>query len=89
MTKTTCVFCDKAFEVTQLPLGGLVKCPHCGTKNSIRQPPLPGIRIPDTKTVAARQTSDSPVAPLAERVIANIEKVIVDKRAEIVVTLMA
>jgi MoxR-like ATPase len=49
----------------------------------------PLVQVPKLKNPAEREPGDSPVAPIANRIIDNIEKVIVGKHNEIMLTLMA
>ena len=63
-------------------------CPNCGSKNML---PLRGATpaAPQFKQPLAREASASPVAAMAGRLIDNIEKVIVGKHDEILLTVMA
>jgi MoxR-like ATPase len=89
MARTNCFFCKQPFEVADGSVGAQVRCPNCGTKNVVNPPAPPTVRIPQIKKPAEREPGNSPVAPVAERIIANIEKVIVGKHGELVLTLMA
>ena len=87
MPKITCVYCGQAFEVT--PNARLVKCPNCGSDNTVaasRGQPAGGASI---RPAAEREPSESVVAPVATRIVDNIEKVIVGKHNEITLTVMA
>jgi MoxR-like ATPase len=70
-------------------VGSEITCPHCGTKNTLTQPEAPVVQIPTLKSQTQREPVDSPVAAIANRLIDNIEKVIVGKRNEIMLTVMA
>jgi MoxR-like ATPase len=88
MSKATCAACGQHIEFPDEMAGKKVTCPNCGAKTALdSQPAL--IRIPKQKDPAQRETGASPVGPIAERIIANIEKVIVGKRAEIELTIVA
>jgi MoxR-like ATPase len=52
-------------------------------------PPAPSVRIPQPKVPAQREAGASPAAALAGRIVENVEKVIVGKRDEIVMTMVA
>jgi MoxR-like ATPase len=71
--------------------GREVVCPNCRAKTTLDHPETPAYRIPKSafRGASEREPGNSPVAPLAGRIIGNIEKVVIGKRAEIVLTLMA
>src|SRR5665213_3239942 len=89
MSKSICVACGQHIEFPVELAGKQVACPNCGAKTQLDGPTAPAIRIPKQKDPAERETGSSPAAPLASRIIDNIEKVIVGKRDEIVLTLVA
>ena len=89
MAKSICLSCGQHIEHPDELAGDEVKCPNCGAKTRLDAPPPPSIRIPKFKEPAEREASASPVGPISSRIIDNIEKVIVGKRAEIVFTLVA
>lgn len=87
MSQHTCVYCGKPFMVTG-PASDL-NCPHCGSKYV---PPLydaSAVQMPAFNNPAERAPVDSPVGGTASRLIDNIEKVIVGKHNEIMLTVMA
>ena len=87
MSQHTCVYCGKPFMVTG-PASDL-NCPHCGSKYA---PPLhdaSAVQMPAFNNPAERAPVDSPVGGTARRLIGNIEKVIVGKHNEIMLTVMA
>ena len=88
-SKSICVSCGQHIEVPPELAGKRVACPNCGAKTLLDGPPAPAIRIPQQRDPAEREPGSSPAAPLANRIIDNIEKVIVGKRDEIVLTLVA
>ena len=89
MPNVTCVYCGQSFEVNLSLTGQPIRCPHCGSDNTVavsraRKAPLPQIR-----PAAEREPIESVVAPVANRIVDNIEKVIVGKHNEIILTIMA
>src|SRR5277367_4724027 len=87
MSQHTCAYCGKPFMVAG-PASDL-NCPHCGSKYV---PPLhdaSAVQMPALKNPAEREPGDSPVSATANRLIDNIEKVIVGKHGEIMLTVMA
>jgi len=89
MAKHTCAFCAQPFIPATTTVGSEITCPHCGTKNTMTQPEAPVVQIPTLKSQTQREPGESPVAAIANRLIDNIEKVIVGKRNEIMLTVMA
>ncbi len=91
MSKSTCAACGQHIEFPAELAGKMVACPGCGAKTRL-DAPAPSessIRIPKQKDPSEREVSTIPAAPLARRLIENIEKVIVGKRQEILLTLVA
>lgn len=89
MSKSKCVFCGQHFEFPDELVGREVKCPSCGTLNTLSQSSVPTIRVPPRMKPAERELGKSPVSPITDRLIENIEKVIIGKREGIELTLMA
>ena len=89
MAKSICGSCGQHIEHPDELAGRQVACPNCGAKTRLDRPIAGAIRIPKFKDPDVRQPGHSPVAPVANRIVDNIEKVIVGKRAEIVLTLTA
>ncbi|MGP8200971.1 MAG: AAA family ATPase [Limisphaerales bacterium] len=89
MAKSTCLSCGQHIEHPDELVGEQIVCPNCGAKTRLNSPSPSAIRIPKFKDPSVREPGGSPVAPVASRIIDNIEKVIVGKRAEIVFTLAA
>lgn len=89
MIKSVCVSCGQPFVSSDAPVGTEVQCPRCGTKNTVAPPEPPVVRLPKLRSPAEREPGNSPVMPVANRIIDNIEKVIVGKHNEIVLTLAA
>jgi MoxR-like ATPase len=89
LAKSICASCGQHIEFPAELAGKQVACPNCGAKTLLDGAPAFTIRIPKQKDPAEREAGSSPTAPLANRIIDNIEKVIVGKRDEIVLTLVA
>jgi MoxR-like ATPase len=89
MIKSICVSCGQPFVSSDAPAGTEVKCPRCGTQNTVVPPEPSVVRLPKLKSPVEREPGNSPVLPVANRIIDNIEKVIVGKHNEIVLTLAA
>ncbi len=88
-TISICASCGQRIEFPPELAGKQVACPNCGAKTLLDHPPASAIRIPKQTDPAQREPGASPAAPLAKRIIDNIEKVIVGKRDEIILTLVA
>ena len=87
MIKLTCVYCGKPFEAAN---PDKLICPHCGSKNIIPLGQTAAVQLASATTAAAQRVpGDSPIANVANRLIGNIEKVIVGKYDEILLTVMA
>jgi MoxR-like ATPase len=89
MSKITCVYCGKLFEINSSLTGQPVKCPHCGSDNSVAASRAHKTGLPQIRPSAERDPADSIVAPIANQIVDNIEKVIVGKHNEIILTVMA
>jgi MoxR-like ATPase len=89
MFKSTCASCGQHIEFPEEMAGNKVVCPNCGAKTLLNSPGGAAIRILKQKDPAQRETGTSPVGAVASRIIENIEKVIVGKRAGIELTVVA
>ncbi len=89
MSKSICSSCGQHIEFPEEMSGKSVTCPNCGARTRLDLPGPAVIRIPKQKDPAQREPGFSPVGPVASRIIENIEKVIVGKRAEIELTVVA
>src|SRR6476659_11142766 len=91
MAKSICSVCGQHLEFPPELAGQEASCPSCGGKTRLGNPDAPIIRLPKLprQTPAAREQGTSPVMPVANRIINNMEKVVVGKHEEIVLTLMA
>ncbi|HTV40100.1 MAG TPA: MoxR family ATPase [Candidatus Sulfotelmatobacter sp.] len=89
MPSITCAYCGKPFAAVNLSEKNLV-CPHCGSKNVVPLRQTAEVQAAVAQELAARrQPGDTPTAQIAAKLIANIEKVIVGKYNEILLTVMA
>jgi MoxR-like ATPase len=89
MPTINCVYCSQAFETNRIPAGQPVKCPHCGSDNTVAAGRAHALRAPQLRPAAEREPVDSVVAPVANQIVDNIERVIVGKHNEIILTVMA
>ncbi|HEX3627053.1 MAG TPA: MoxR family ATPase [Verrucomicrobiae bacterium] len=89
MPTLTCAYCGKPYQALDLTEKNLA-CPHCGSKNVVPLHQTPEIKAAIAQEQASRRVpGETPTAQLAARLIANIEKVIVGKYNEILLTVMA
>ena len=89
MPQTNCVSCGQVYEFAADAFAKSVLCPHCGAENTVLSGRDQAVRIPKFQAPAKREAVDSPVAATVNRIVDNIEKVIVGKRNEIILTMMA
>lgn len=91
MAKSICAACGQHLEFPDELAGQEVSCPNCGAKTFLDKPGVPIIRVPKlpAQTPAERELGRSPVTPVANRIIENIERVVVGKHEEIVLLLIA
>ena len=89
MSTINCVYCGQAFETSRTAAGQAVKCPNCNSDNTVAASRAHTLRLPQIRPAAEREPVESPVSPLAGRIVDNIEKVIVGKHNEIILTVMA
>jgi MoxR-like ATPase len=90
MPNINCVYCGQAFETNRTPAGQPVKCPNCGSDNTVAASRAHTIRLPQQiRPAAEREAAESVVSPAAGQIVDNIEKVIVGKHNEIILTVMA
>ena len=83
MAKHTCVYCGKPLLAGGPTAEHDLICPHCGSKNVMPLREAAAARFASLNTAVPGEPSDSPVAGTANRLMDNIEKVIVGKRNEI------
>jgi MoxR-like ATPase len=72
-------------------LGQIVACPTCGSQTVLRSPAAPQIRIPAVPRMVAAHPQDgnAGIAPVARKIINNVEKVVLGKHEEILLALVA
>lgn len=93
MSKSSCQHCGQSLEFPEEMAGQETTCPACGRSTVLTAPEGPRIRIPQPAstllTAKNREAGSSPVAPLAGRLVANLETVLIGKRREIQRVLVA
>ena len=92
MPKTTCVHCGQHIEFPAELEGSETSCPHCDQTTSLHSTDFPTIRIPQRPTAKPTKrpaAAESPVATVTQKILANIEQVIVGKTDEIKLVLSA
>ncbi|MCS1407702.1 MAG: ATPase RavA [Verrucomicrobia subdivision 3 bacterium] len=92
MPKSTCQNCGQHIEFPDELNRTEAACPHCEIETLLSVSTVPTIRIPKPKAAAPEQResgTDSPVLPVANQIIQNVEHVIVGKHQEIALTLTA
>jgi MoxR-like ATPase len=89
MPNFTCVYCGQSFDLNLSGTGQPVKCPHCGSDNTMAVSRAKKVALPQIRPAAEREPVESAVAPVAGRMVENIEKVVVGKHNEIILTIMA
>ena len=91
IAKTVCGACGQHLEFPDEYAGEEVTCPNCGASTVLDRPAGPIIRLPTKPPITpqGRAPGKSAVAPVAQRIIENIERAIVDKHREIVLLLTA
>lgn len=89
ITKTICPECGQHLEFSDEFTGEKTTCPNCGADVVLTDSTVPTVRLPAPVLPPTRTPGKSSVTPLAQRIIENIERAIVDKHQEIVLLLMA
>jgi len=89
MPQYNCVFCTQPFLADEALAGREVACPRCGTRNLLPSLVPPTIKIPKPTAAAGQEPVASQVSALTSRIIDNMERVIVGKRVEITLVVMA
>lgn len=79
MPKCPCHICHQPLEYPDELAGQRVECPHCGTQ--IKLPVISDIlvRIPSAVDESIRQSAESLIASVAQKVLSNMGKVVVGK----------
>jgi MoxR-like ATPase len=88
MPNVTCIYCGKSFDLNPGPSGQPVKCPHCGSDITYAINRSRKMGLPQIQPAAEREPVESVVAPVAGQIVENIEKVVVGKHNEIILTVM-
>ena len=91
MAKSACTECSQLIEFPDEMAGQETQCPTCGKRTMLSGSGVPVVRIPSPAPAAtsSRSESTSVVAPLAQRIIENVEKVIIGKHEEITLAVVA
>lgn len=97
MAKTTCSQCTQLIEFPDEMNGQEVQCPTCGNQTVLSNPNIPVVRIPNPTPGRPIEQPGKPrpspettlVALVANRIIDNVEKVIIGKREEIKLAIVA
>jgi MoxR-like ATPase len=91
MTKSLCSACGQHIEFPDEMVGQEADCPNCGARTVLRRAEVPLVRLPKlpSRKPAEREPGASPVLSVADRIIENIERVVVGKHEEIVLTVTA
>lgn len=90
MAKSLCVHCSQHIEFPDELGGQETDCPTCGGRTLLASAPVPRVQIPvDRRDSSAENHHASPVKPVAHKLIENIERVVIGKRDEIILALVA
>lgn len=91
MAKGACTQCSQLIEFPDQMGGQEIACPTCGKQTVLSSPDIPLIRIPSPAPTRPTSQSEqaSIVAPIAHRIIENVEKVVIGKRQEITLAMVA
>lgn len=91
MPQCPCKQCSQQIEFPVELNGQEIACPICGKQTRLYLPGTANIKIPkfDRGGPVVRSQSTGPVGPLATKLIANVEKVVVGKRDKIILTMAA
>lgn len=91
MPRCPCQNCGQQIEFPQELAGSTVPCPTCGKETRLGSAPAQTIKVPVFNPARpwAREQRPSPVTELASRITDNIERVLIGKREQIQLTLVA
>lgn len=91
MARCLCHQCAQHIEYPEEMSGQEVPCPTCGKTTLLPAADIPMIRIPDQspKRASSNSAMTSSVAPVARKIIDNIERVVIGKRSEITLAIAA
>ncbi len=89
MAKCPCEHCSQTLEYPDDMAGQETTCPSCGAATRLAEAQGPRIRIPKSPTAWTREAGTSAVSTAARRILENVEKVVIGKHREILLTLAA
>lgn len=93
MPKSPCQHCSQPLEYPEEMAGQETTCPSCGQATRLGRSEPARIRIPKAPvspySARTREAGDTEVSGLAQRILANLETVLIGKRREMTLTLVA
>jgi MoxR-like ATPase len=89
MPKSPCHICNQPLEYPEELAGQQVECPHCGTQTKLPIMSDILVRIPSAVDESIRQSAESPIASVAQKVLSNMGKVVVGKEETMALALTA
>lgn len=89
MPKSPCHICNQPLEYPEELAGQHVECPHCGTQTKLPVMSDILVRIPSAVDESIRQSAESPIASVAQKVLSNMGKVVVGKEETMALALTA
>lgn len=89
MPKSPCHICNQPLEYPEELAGQQVECPHCGTQTKLPVMSDILVRIPSAVDESIRQSAESPIASVAQKVLSNMGKVVVGKEETMALALTA
>lgn len=89
MPKSPCHICNQPLEYPDELAGQHVECPHCGTQTKLPDMTDILVRIPSTVDESIRQSTESPIASVAQKVLSNMGLVVVGKEESMALALTA
>ena len=89
MSKCPCHICNQPLEYPEELAGQQVECPHCGTQTKLPVMSDILVRIPSAVDESIRQSAESPIASVAQKVLSNMGKVVVGKEETMALALTA
>jgi len=91
MPTCSCSECAQNIEFPAEMSGQQIACPTCGAQTTLRGPEPPRISIPRQPRQTSRhlEPGDAGIAPVARKIIDNVEQVVIGKHQEIVLALVS
>ena len=89
MPKCPCHICNQPLEYPEELAGQQVECPHCGTQTKLPVMSDILVRIPSAVDESIRQSAESPIVNVAQKVLSNMGKVVVGKDEAMALALTA